>query len=113
MVIYSSSDRTEGSKNKSRKEVELSPYLLFVQTTLKSLLALVNIDISLVYLVFDGAFVHSDALQMVRQCGLHLVSKMRHDSALFLPYGGKYSGRGPRKKNRVKNLITVLWPKHT
>jgi len=35
---------------------------------------------------------------MVRQCELHLISKMRHDSALYLPYTGKYSGRGPRRK---------------
>lgn len=35
---------------------------------------------------------------MVRQLGLHLISKLRHDSALYLPYQGRYSGRGPRKK---------------
>lgn len=35
---------------------------------------------------------------MVRQIGLHLVSKLHHDSALYLPYDGPYSGRGPRKK---------------
>lgn len=83
--------RPLGSKNKNRKEIELSPY---VQNTLNSLLTLVNTDISLVYFFFDGAFGNNDALQMVRQCQLHLISKMRHDSALYLPYVGKYSGRG-------------------
>ena len=37
-------------------------------------------------------------LQMVRQVGLHLISKLRYNSALYLPYDGPYSGRGPRRK---------------
>lgn len=44
------------------------------------------------------AKVLNDSLQMVRQCGLHLISKLRFDSALFFPYSGEYSGRGRRKK---------------
>ena len=51
--------RPSGSKNKNRKTVERSRYLQFVQATLKSLLNLVNTDISLVYFVFDGAFGNS------------------------------------------------------
>jgi hypothetical protein len=47
-----------------------------------------------VYFVFDGAFGNNEALQMVRRCNLHLVSKLRYDSALFLPFAGKYKGRG-------------------
>ena len=35
---------------------------------------------------------------MVRQVGLHLVSKLRHNSALYLPYSGPYAGRGPHRK---------------
>ena len=42
------SGRPSGSKNRNRKEVELSPYWIEVQATLKSLLNLVNTDISLV-----------------------------------------------------------------
>ncbi|OAD22645.1 transposase [Candidatus Thiomargarita nelsonii] len=48
--------RPKGSCNKNRQQVKLSPYLLFAQTTLKSLLRLVGTDLSLVYFVFDGAF---------------------------------------------------------
>jgi putative transposase len=51
-----------------------------------------------VYLLFDGEFGHNDALQMVRQLGLHLVSKLRDNSALYFPYEGPYSGRGRRRK---------------
>ncbi len=54
--------------------------------------------VGLVYFVFDGAFGNNDALQMVRQCNLHLISKLRYDSALYFPYVGEYCGRGPRKK---------------
>jgi putative transposase len=90
--------RPKGSKNQNRREVELSPYLLFVQDTLKRLLGLVGDRIQATYFVFDGAFGHNDALHMVRQMGLHLVSKLRHDSALYFPYQGDYSGRGKPKK---------------
>ncbi len=48
--------------------------------------------------MFDGAFGHNGALQMAKQCGLHLISKLHRNSALYFPYSGKYSGRGKRKK---------------
>src|SRR5258705_4186850 len=90
--------RPKGSKNQNRQEVRLSPYLGFVQETIQRLLKLMGDDLKVLYLVFDGAFGHNDALQMVRQLGLHLISKLRHDAALYFPYEGPYSGRGKRKK---------------
>ncbi len=90
--------RPKGSPNQNRREVELSPYLLFVQDTLKRLLTLIGDRIKAAYFVFDGAFGHNDALQMVRQTELHLISKLRHDSALYFPSEGPYSGRGKPKK---------------
>jgi putative transposase len=59
---------------------------------------MIGTSFTLVSFVFDGAFGHNDALQMVRQTGLHLISKLRHDSALYFPYTGPYSGRGKRRK---------------
>lgn len=94
--------RRKGSKNSNRRDVELSPYLQFVQDHLKHLLDLIGSHIKLEHFVFDGAFGNNDAVQMVRQIGLHLISKLRHDSALYLPYEGPYSGRGPRKKYGAK-----------
>jgi putative transposase len=38
-----------------------------------------------VYFLFDGELGHNDAVQMVRQLGLHLVSKLRDNSALYFP----------------------------
>lgn len=90
--------RRKGSKNGNRRDVELSPYLKFVQQHLKHLLELTESYIEISHFVFDGAFGNNDAVQMVRQVGLHLISKLRHDSALYFRYDGPYSGRGPRKK---------------
>jgi putative transposase len=94
--------RRQGTKNRNRHDVELSPYLQFVQNHLKHLLELIGSHLKLEHFVFDGAFGNNDAVQMVRQIGLHLISKLRHDSALYLPYDGPYSGRGPRKKYGAK-----------
>src|SRR6266705_5935130 len=90
--------RPKGSKNQHRRDVELSPYLRFVQETITRVLQMIGTSFTLVYFVFDGAFGHNDALQMVRQTGLHLISKLRHDSALYFPYTGPYSGSGKRRK---------------
>lgn len=90
--------RPEGSKNKDKKNVELSYTSLWMQALIRSLLLLIGPALPITYFVYDGAFGHNDALQMVRQCGLHLISKLRYDSALWFPYSGPYSGRGPRKK---------------
>ena len=90
--------RPKGSKNQQRRDVELSPYLRFVQETSTRVLQMIGTSFTLVYFVFDGAFGHNDALQMVRHLGLHLISKLRYDAALYFPYDGPYAGRGQRKK---------------
>jgi len=94
--------RPKGSKNKNRREVELTPYLLQIQKMLKSLLLLLGIDLKPVYCVLDGAFGNNNALQMVRQCGLHLISKLRYDAALYFPYDGPQKKRGANKKYGAK-----------
>jgi hypothetical protein len=90
--------RPPGSQNKNRREVELKPYLVRIQTMLKKLLSLIGIDLQLVYCVLDGAFGNNYALQMVRQCSLHLISKLRADAALYFPYEGPQKKVGARKK---------------
>jgi putative transposase len=52
----------------------------------------------LTYLALEGHFGNNNALCRARQCGLHLISKLRCDSALYLPYTGPYSGHGPPRK---------------
>ena len=90
--------RPKGSQNKNRREVELTPYLLQIQTMLKTLLQLLGIDLAPVYCVMDGAFGNNNALQMVQQCSLHLISKLRYDAALYFPYDGPQKKRGANKK---------------
>ena len=90
--------RPKGSKNRNRREVELSPSLCLIQTHIKRLLEQIGDHVKIIYFVFDGELGHHDATPMVRQVGLHLISKLRHNSALYVPYDGPYSGRGPRRK---------------
>jgi DDE superfamily endonuclease len=90
--------RPQGSKNRNRWEVELSPSLRFIQEHIKRLLKQIGEAFQVVYFIFDGELGHNDALQMVRQVGLHLVSKLRYNSVLYFPYTGPYAGRGPRRK---------------
>ena len=65
---------------------------------LDALLHLIAGVLSLTYLVLDGHFGNHNALQMAQQHHLHLISKLRSDSALYFPYTGPYAGRGPRRK---------------
>jgi putative transposase len=90
--------RPKGSKNRNRREVELSPSLRFIQEHIQRLLQQIGDAFKVVYFIFDGELGHNDAMQMVRQVGLHLVSKLRYNSALYLPYAGPYAGRGPHRK---------------
>ena len=71
--------RPQGRKNRHRRDVVLTPYLRFVQETINSLLKLIVEHVKVRYLVYDGAFGHNDALQMVKQLDLHLISKRAHD----------------------------------
>lgn len=90
--------RPKGSKNKNKEDVDLSPYLCFIQSMLNKVLQIIGNCTILNYIVFDGAFGNNNAMQMVKQCRKHLISKLHRNSALYFPYSGKYSGRGRRKK---------------
>ena len=59
-------------------------------------------------LVYDGARGHNDALPRIKQRDLHLLSKLRSDSALYCPYHGPYAGRGQRKKYGRKLDIAIF-----
>jgi len=104
--------RPQGSKNKNRRDVVLKPYLVHIQTMLKSLLSLTRADLSLIYCVMDGAFGHNNALQMVRQCSLHLISKLRWNAALYFPYDGLQNKRGANKKYGDKLNYTHIPDKY-
>ncbi len=90
--------RPKGSQNKNRAEVTLTPELQHIQAMMQALLRLLTGWLALTYLVLDGHFGNNHALQMTRQCGLHLISKLRADSALYFPYAGSQAQRGPHRK---------------
>jgi putative transposase len=89
--------RPKGSTTTAKTSVDLTPELSRIQPLIRTLLARIGSLIPLTYLVLDGHFGNNATLQMVLQCNLHLISKLRSDSALYLPYDGPYAGRGPRR----------------
>ncbi len=90
--------RPKGSKNRDKAKVSLTPELEHIQTMIQKQLKLIGDTIAITHLVLDGHFGTHPALQMVLGCGLHLISKLRHDAALYFPYAGPYAGRGPRRQ---------------
>jgi len=86
--------RPKGSKNKNHRNVELNAEMIQVQGMLKKLLQLIGDTIQPIFFVYDGAFGNNAAIQMTRQVGLHLISKLRSDSALYFKWDGVYSGKG-------------------
>lgn len=90
--------RPPGSKNKDKTQVTLTPELLLIKNMLLKQLLLFNGWLSVRYMVLDGHFGHNNALQMVRQCGLQLLSKLRCDAALYFPYTGAQHPSGARRK---------------
>jgi len=90
--------RPQGSKNRDKTQVELTPELKRIQNMVKKQLAMLKNRVTVRYLALDGHFGNNNALQMVRQCGLHLISKLRCDSALYFIYDGQQKRKGPRKR---------------
>ena len=95
--------RPKGSKNKNHRDVALNDEMTQVKAMLKQLLALLGETLKPVYFVYDGAFGNNAAVQMTRSVGLHLISKLRNNSALYVEWSGVYAGRGcyPKYGERV------------
>lgn len=90
--------RPKGSCNKKKAEKMRSPELERIQNMIQTLMGTIAGKIHLTYLVLDGHFGNHPALEMVRQCKLHLISKLRSDAALFFAYLGPAPKRGPRPR---------------
>ena len=104
------SGRPPGSKNRDKTQVNLSSELLQVKGMITALRVLIGGLFSLNYLLLDGHFGNNNTMQMARQVGLHLISKLRHDSELYLPYQGsdhrrKYGERLRPRQMSEKFLI--------
>jgi len=90
--------RPKGSTNTNKATSTLTPELGRIKAMVEALLRLITTVLSVTYLVLDGHFGNHNALQMARQCNLHLISKLRCDAALYFPYTGPYAGRGPHRQ---------------
>ncbi|NJR76933.1 MAG: transposase [Scytonema sp. CRU_2_7] len=90
--------RPKGSKNKNKADVILTSELVRIQKMINSLFKLLAGFVPLTYLVLDGHFGNNNALQMARQVNLHIISKLRHDSALYIPYQHSDSNKRSRRK---------------
>ena len=104
--------RPKGSKNKPKGDATLSPELQRIQRLVQSLLHLIAGLVPLTYRVLDGHFGTGASMQMTQQCGLHVISKLRADAALYAPYDGPYQGRGPRRKYGAKLNYAALPSKY-
>jgi hypothetical protein len=79
--------RPKGCKQKDKTVVEWTPELRFIQS------------MPVKYVVMDGHFGNNNALQMVQQATpWHLISKLRHDAALYFLYDGEQKPVGQRKR---------------
>jgi len=90
--------RPKGSQNRDKTQVELTAELQRILKMVKAQLETLKNLVTINHLVLDGHFGNNPALQMTRQCGLHLISKLRHDAALHFIYDGKQKRYGPRKR---------------
>lgn len=89
--------RPQGSKNKNMAEATLPPELGRIKRMITALRQRIDAYSSLTYLVLDGHFGNHNAVHMARQCHVPLIAKLRSDAALYLPYTGRYAGRGPHR----------------
>lgn len=89
--------RPKGSTTKAKVAPPLSPELTRIQIQVEALMRRIGSRLPLTYLVLDGHFGNAAAAHMACICQLQLISKLRSDSALYLPYTGLYAGQGPKR----------------
>ena len=103
--------RPLGSCNKPHQDQPLSPEQTRIDAQITQFLHENNGEIPLRYIAFDGHFGNIPTLEMVQRHGLHIITKLRTDSVLYLPPDAPYSGRGRPKifgeKVDVLSLIHI------
>lgn len=91
--------RPKGSQNQDKTAIEWTPELRRRARMTRQVLGLIGGLFPVAYLVLDGHFGTNNVVQVVQQSlGLHLISKLRHESALFFPYDGPQKPSGPRRR---------------
>lgn len=93
--------RPKGSKNHAKPTPKLSPELHVLQGLLQQAQARLT-PLPIAYVVLDGKYGTYPATWAVRQTGLHSISKLRHNAALYFPYDGSKPTRGPMPRYGAK-----------
>lgn len=104
--------RPTGSRNRDKSQVSLTPELERIQKMIKKQLLLLKGLVKIRHIALDGHFGNNNALQMVLQCALDLVSKLRSDAALYFLYEGQQKNRGPKRKYGSKIDYTNIPAKY-
>ena len=99
--------RPKGSKNYVKPDPILSATLCLLQGMLTPIQAQIA-HLQVKHIVLDCKFGNYPATWVVQQAGLHIISKMRHDAALYLPYSGDKPSRGPTPRYGDKLLYAQL-----
>lgn len=102
--------RPKGSKNGNPPS--LNPELRRIQLMWQAFLSLLAGLVRVSYLVLDGHFGNYPSAWMVVKTGVPLISKLRQDAALYEPFAGKYSGRGPHPKYGPKVKVRRMKKKY-
>jgi putative transposase len=90
--------RPKGSKNKNKALVTLSPELERIKAQAKKVLKRIQEKLSVCYFVLDGHFGNHCACTMVRETGLHIISKMNYNAELYLQPTQEEKAAHPKRK---------------
>ena len=74
--------RPQGSSTQAKADAPLNAKHTRIRAMIQGLLARIRSYVTVTYLVLDGHFGNQNAVLMARRLGLHLISKVRNDSAL-------------------------------
>jgi len=93
--------RPKGSQNHVKPTPQLTPDLRLLQGMIRGITARIA-PLTVKHMVLDGHFGTYPATYAVRETGLHIISKLRHDAALYWPYTGPKPPRGPTPRDGEK-----------
>jgi putative transposase len=101
--------RPKGSRNHAKPVPQLTPDLTLLQGMISTIQARIA-PLPVRHIVLDGHFGNYPATYAVRETGLHLISKFRHDAALYSPYAGPKPRCGPTPRYGQKLNYNQLPP---
>lgn len=102
--------RPKGSKNKAKTSPKGTSYQVLesLLSIVKSQLFALLPELSCFHLVLDGFYGHEDYLLLALKNGLNIISKLKSNAHLILPYEGEQNGIGrPKTKGKKVDLNKI------